>query len=459
MKKGVYKFALTISLLFVWLMPGVAIAQQSQSPGTWASNISIQNIGTGDATVTINFYDSSGTLTQYTHPDTIPTGGDLTLYIDDISTLGNGQYSAVVSSNQEILVVANLTSSTPYTAGAYSGFNPNETAVKLYFPGTYNNYYTFYSEVVIQNTESTNASVTLTFVNNFSGVVHTLNSTIPGNTSKVFALDDITTTPALTSGNNALFGVEVEATTGEKLAGLVNVWSSQNNGQFSDYGAYVTGTIKAFAPALYNEYYNFVSSLTVQNLDPVNNAIGTITYSNGEVVTFDLAPRKSIEYYQPNNADLPSGNTNGVYSAQIDVTSGSIVALVNTRGLTDGTLCSYNGPSAGSIDVDAPIVMHEYLGGWFSAVTVQNVGSTTTDVKISYSTGETDTFSSIPPNGTVNILQMSSVGTSLPAGSRVSAVVESVGGVSDIIAIVQENCNDCDSANPGDYLMAYTATP
>lgn len=457
MRRKLLRIILALSFLVSFMTAGAVLAQGSQAPGTWVSSINIQNIGSGAATVTITFYDATGTPTVYTHPDTIPAGGSLALYVPTISTLANGQYSAVVSSDQEILVVANASSTNPYTAGAYNGIASADTSAKLSFPGLYNNYYAFYSEVVIQNTEAANSSITLTFYDD-AGSSYVMTDSVSGNSAKVFTLSSITTTPALPSGTAGRFALEVVSTSGEKLAGVANIWSSAVNGQFSDYNGFTSGSSVVYAPALYNSYYNFVSALTVQNVDPSNNAVGTVTYSNGITENFDLGPRESIEYYQPNNASLPSGNTDGVFSAKIEVTSGSIVALATVRGESDGTLASYNGPDTSATSVRAPVVMREFYG-WFSAVTVQNVGAVNTDVKITYASGETETFTGVAPNGTVNIIQLAGAGTTLPAGSSVSAVIESVGGASQLVAVVQENSLTGPGTNPGDYLLAYTAIP
>ena len=442
MKRIVIALVLLTSLVLV----GVVQADSTQAPGTWVSSINIQNVGTGDATAQIEFYDASGALVlSFTVTPAIPAGGSRSLYLPtDFTGLSDGQFSAVVSSAEPIQVVANQTSTGPSTAGAYNGIQANEAATTLYFPGVYNNYYGFYSELVIQNTAADTANVTLSFYDDAGSLAASPTDTIPGNATKIFALGDL----GISDGR---YSVEVVST--KALVGICNNWTSALYGEFSDYNAYSGGTTVAYAPSLNNNYYGFVSSLTVQNVDTANADI-LVTYSNGETETVTLAPRISKEYYQPDNPNLPSGNVDGIFSAKIESTNGKkIVVLVNQEDKTKGSLASYNAPSEASTSINAPVTMKAYYQ-WFSAVTVQNVGSVPTDITITFATGESRTAYGVPANGTYTFMQLASQGSPLPDDSSVSAVVTAA---QPIVAIVNENSDDLYLATSGDYLCAYTA--
>nr|MBC8273802.1 hypothetical protein [Chloroflexota bacterium] len=56
MKRIIIALVLLASLVLV----GVVQADGTQAPGTWVSSINIQNVGTGDATPEIEFYDATG---------------------------------------------------------------------------------------------------------------------------------------------------------------------------------------------------------------------------------------------------------------------------------------------------------------------------------------------------------------------------------------------------------------
>lgn len=450
----VMAIALVIGLLAA-LVPMVALAQTTtKAPGTWVSSINIQNPtdpGGESANVTIDFYTAEGSLAlSFPLSSAIAAGGSRSIFVPaEVAGLADGQYSAVIRSNVRLLVVANSSSTAPSTAGAYNGIDELEAGTLLYFPGTYNDYYGFRSELVLQNTAATTANVTIRFYSSSGAAAGTTPGTIPGNGSRVYALQDL----GLPTGNAGIFSVQVESSA--PLVGVCNIWSPTKYGEYSDYNAYTSGTTLAYAPSLLNQYYGYVSALTVQNIDTADATI-KVTYSNGVTETKTLAPRTSIEYYQPNNPNLPSGNSAGIFSAKVESTNGrSIVVLVNQEDKNKGLLASYNAPTQAATTVNAPVVLKAFYG-WFSAVTVQNVGAAPANITLTYSTGQTRTANNVPPNGTFNFIQLASAGDTLPDGSSVSAKVTAD---QPLVVTVNENSDDRYAQAPGDYLLAYTAIP
>ncbi len=455
MKKRFFTIVLIIVLSLASAVPAFAQTDLTKAPGTWVSSINIQNTGDGEAQVSILFYNKDGVNT-YTFNVTpnIPAKGSRSYYLPtQVTSLGSGQFSAVVSSNQPLQVVTNLASSAPYTSGAYMGFQSDQIGTILFFPGLYKNYYEYYSEIVLQNTEATAATVTIEFYSQATGSkiagADVTGATIPGNSSRVFAMQDLAGVP---SGNTTgLISAKVTSTT--KLAGIGNVWSSAASGFYSDYNGYVGGSATVYTPALYKSYYGFNSALTVQNIDTADATV-KVTYSNGVIENVTLKPNQAKEYFQPNNAALPSGNTNGVFSAKVESTNSmDVVVLVSVR--SSASLASYNGPASAITKVGCPVTMQKFYG-WFSAETVQNVGTIASDIKITYATGQTKTFNDVPANGTINIVENTGSGTVLPDVSSVSAVIESLDG-QPIVAVVQEN--NYSPSGAGDWLLAYTCVP
>jgi hypothetical protein len=455
-KVSVILFVIMLLSLIVVVSVSAQGSTGSKAPGTWVSSINIQNTGDAQADqVHIKFYDASGNLAlDFLVTPAIPKGGSRSLYIPtDVAGLSDGQYSTVIESNQPLQVVANSSSTGPSTAGAYTGFQVDQIGSPLYFPGLYKDYYGFWSELVLQNTSSTQADITIEFFSQKTGTKITgadVSTTIPGNASRIFALQDLTSVP---SGNTSGL-ISAKVTSSTDLAGVANLWSSAFHGEFGDYNGYISGsTSVVYAPALYNNYFSFVSSLTVQNIG-TSDANIKVTYSNGTTETKTLNPFQATEYYQPNNSSLPSGNTNGVFSAKVEsLNNQPIVVLVNVEDKSKGLLASYNGPSGAATSTGCPVVLKSFYG-WFSAQTVQNVGDAKTDITITYAGGQTKTYKDVAANGTVNIIELDSAGSVLPNTSSVSAVVESSG--QPIVAVVQEDSKDRYSNTPGDYLLAYT---
>ncbi len=450
---------ITLLLLLAFLLPvSTAYAQDSTTasaaPGTWVSSINIQNPSASDATVVLNFYDAAGaSILSFTVSPVIPAGGSRSLYVPtDIAALASGQYSVVASSDVEVNVVVNSSSTSPYTAGAYTGLQSAETGTTLYFPGLYKNYYGFYSEIALQNAGTADANISIQFYDQKTGtaVGSPFTSVVKPGATAITTLNNLT---ALPSGNTSgLFSAEV--TSDQPLAGIASIWTSAKYGEFSNYNAVTGGATQAVVPALYKNYYNFVSSLTVQNLGSADAAV-TITYSNGTTDTATLAPKQASEFYQPNNASLPSGNTAGVFSAKIDADQ-PIVATVNIEDKNKGLLASYNGATNVTGTVLCPVVMKDFYG-WFSAQTVQNVGTEATDITVTYSNGMTRAFTNVGPNETINVIELATAGSILPATSSLSASITS-SNAQPLVAVVQENSNSRYSSAPGDYLLSYTCS-
>jgi hypothetical protein len=433
------------------------------APGTWTSSINIQNTGTGAADVVIDYNDAAGTTvftdSSISGVNAIPVGGSRTIVMSTVAGLPSGQFSVVMSSNQPLEVVANSSSNIPKTAGAYSGVKGEELASTLYFSGLYKNYYGFNSELVLQNSEATTANITIRFYNPATGdeiIAAAITDTIPANASKVFGLSSYAGVP---SGNtNGLLSAKVTSDT--LLAGIANVWTAARWSEFGDYNGVSVGTTTLYAPGLYKNYYNFVSAFTIMNVGTMDTAI-TLTYTNGTVENAILKPFQSIQYYQPNNAALPSGNSAGVFSAKVESlsTAGNpaqpIVGLVTVEDKVKGSLASSNAPGASLTKIGCPVVMKSYYG-WFSATTVQNVGTLPTDVIVGYASGQTKTFTNVPVNGTVNVIEKGLL-TTLPENSSVAATYSS-SNAQPLVAVVQENSSRYPTA-PGDYLLAYACVP
>ncbi len=251
------------------------------------------------------------------------------------------------------------------------------------------------------------------------------------------------------------------------MAGIANIWRTGNPNGTASYNGFTSGTNTLYAPALYKGYYGFTSALTVQNIGN-SNANVTIDYPTGTDETFTLAPKQAREFFQPANASLPSGNTNGVFSAKVTATGGSIVGLVSlgqATGNGKGDLGSYNVPGEATNAVNIPNVLSDYYG-YFTAVTVQNVCSAATNITISYPgslSSANRTFTNVPANGTVNILHLNNAGDTLPNSTTTSAVVSASNTSCNLVAVMQHGTsNGVNGYNPAkqpsDYLLALTGS-
>lgn len=471
MKKLSILIALALLIMAVLPVAAQTPSTNTNAPGTWTSSINIQNVDPTEgvsANVILHFYDASGAEVykddvSITGTNAIPHGGSRTIVLSGLGNLKAGQYSVMVESSADLEVIANSTSSLPVTAGAYQGVKDTDLSTVLYFPGLYNNYYQFKSEIVLQNTTTTTANVTIDFYNPATGDPITtaqVKGDVPGNATRIFALPSYANVP---SGNaNGILAAKVTST--QAIAGVANTWSPTMRGEFSDYNGFklnadpTTQTV-VYAPGLYNNFYGFVSALTVQNIGQFATDI-KVTYSNGATESKTLKPNQSVAYYTV-DPRLPSGNTNGIFSAKIEsIGNGGnpaqpIVGLVNVESKTKGMLGSYNAASAVSSSIGCPVLMKSYYG-WYTGTTVQNVGTQTTDVTITYADGKSKKFTGVAANGTVGITELGDLpnGSPLNNTTAISATISSSNG-QPLVAVVQED-NTRYPTNPGDYLLVYT---
>lgn len=455
MRKFIIVLAALALLLNVGAMTAFAQGATSKAPGTWVSSINIQNTGTGDAQVVISFYDGNGAdVLDFSVTPNIAAGGSRSLYVpSDVTGLANGQFSAVVSSNQPLQVVVNSSSTGPATAGAYTGLQSNQIGQTLYFPGLYKSYYGFSSEMILQNTDAAATTASVQFYSQATGAAIGAPVSVPvkGNASAVLALQD-TSLPA-----GSL--VSAKVTAGTNLAGVANIWTAAGKGgEFSDYDALISGSnTTIYTPALYRNYYGFISALTVMNVGTGPTHV-KITYSNGTNYTVPLAAFQSYQWLQQFDNNLPQGNVGGVFSAKIDIVPAAgesvqpIASLVTVEAKVAGSLASYNGPASTSSTINCPVTMKSFYG-WFTAETVQNVGIAAAKITITYASGETFTTpNNVPVNGTYNFVEKGT-GTTLGNGKSVAAKITST---QPLVAVVQENSETRYAQTPGDYLLAYT---
>ncbi len=444
------------------------VAAQTSAPGVWSSSINLQNVTDSPATVVVTFYDASGSMvTDYQPLTTLAAGEALSIFVPSLTTspaLPSGQYSAVVSSDVQILASVNTAStnsgSSPWTAFAYDGFDSSQAGASLYFPGNYNNYFNFFSELVIQNTDAaTTANVKATFRDQSGSVIASdvsLGSITP-NASLTVAMSSIGSLP---SGSSGLFSAVVTSDEAVNLVGIANIWRTSPTNGTASYSGFTSGSSDLYPPALYNNYYDFRSALTIQNVSTSQNAVGTITYGNGETVNFNLSPGAAQEYYQPDNTNLPSGNSTGVFAASVNATSGSVVGLVSLSAASGGSFASYNVPSSASDSVNIPNLLSDYYS-YFSAVTVQNAGATSTNITITYADGSPPrNFNNVAAGDTVNFIHLDNAGDTLPFRTSTSATVTSSNG-NALVAVIQHNTSvnvaGYDSSKiPSDFLLAVT---
>ena len=403
-KSTLLKLAMVVVLMMAAMVPAVVSGDGSEP---WVAGIQVANLDTQPATITIEFYNTSGTLV-YTYVDSTPiaAGDSRTYYMpvilpDSVATSFRG--SAVVSSERNIAAIVNENAGSGagydqppgILRGSYTGIRAAETATNLYMPVALKTYYGFNSQLVVQNAGAT-AAINFEFFNQAGASIATyVASSVAANASVILELDTLTpTTGSIPSGYNG----SVKVTSSSNLASMVN----NNDGKvLQTYRVFAAGDagMNLYVPGVYNAYYNYVSSIQVQNVGTVPTNI-TVTYSDGIVKTATgVGAGSSAMFYQPTEGHA----TGWAGSATVTSSAANVVAVVNQ--LWPGVKASsYNAASGGAALVVAPALFKSFYG-YDTALTVMNVGSVPTDISVSYSDGLSASATNVQPKQSAQFFQ------------------------------------------------------
>ena len=135
----------------------------AQTSGVWLSAIQVQNLGGSTAAVQIDFYNDDGTMAGSGISDTIGAGASKLFYLpaygtDQIPDAFRG--AAVVSADQPVAAIVNqVTSTSPYFNGSYSGVTTGSPTV--YLPAVVRSYYGWDNTIAVQNTSASGVDITI----------------------------------------------------------------------------------------------------------------------------------------------------------------------------------------------------------------------------------------------------------------------------------------------------------
>ncbi len=383
-------------LLTMMAMATVASADVPAPGGPFATAFRVQNLGASTASCTYAFYNSSG-ATSYSTPSpvNVAPGDSLFVYTPDIGALASGAYSGVVSCDQPVAAVVNFSDSN--SGASHNGVAADELATTWYAPGIYDNFFSYYSDIVVQNATSgpINITVEIYAEGNPVAVKTTTINAVAANASVSFEQEG-----AAELGQDIAYSAKIIGT--GNIAPIVNIYGRAGaDNQLYSYNPFAAGSTTAYAPVIMNAFFGYNTSLTVQNIGGSTTPI-TVTYGTGQVQNFNVASNSAVQIYTPSTA-VPSGSLTGV-----TVVSGGqpIVLLVNESNAYNRA-ASYSGFAAGGTQVRTPIVMKDYFD-YNSSVTCQNVGGSATTMTMAYSgVGPTTVSGSINPGGTFLFYQPS----------------------------------------------------
>lgn len=469
----------TLALLVAMVLVSTMVV--SAQGGTWVSGIMIQNQSeTDDAHVTITFYWAEGeTLAGQvaaTITRTIIAGQATSIYGPDITDLPDDFVgSAVVSSDQP--VVANVNTQVPSGSGATED-DPNRVgtasgvlspSTTLNFTQVMNDYYEWNSYLAVQNTSSSEASVTVRYYNDSDGSEVSAaadTQTISAYSTYIFRQPD-------NSSLSSSWGGSAVVTSTQALAGVANFYNSgtaKDTAQFHSYNAFGSGGTKLYAPRLVKDYYDYQSGLKIQNVGSAATDVTIVYYFGGSAYTqtvSSLQPSAATGLYLGDGSQVPElAGVSGSGSGVITSSGEPIVATVNEDNRLgqvisghEGRGVTYNAIVDGSqSDTVLFSQVTSRFYGYSGGIQVQNVGSAGTTVTAVFSApGFTDVTeqTTLQPNESVSWFGPDAVSAPGFNGSVVVTAGESLVGIANMSYRQDRDPGDGWAANYGDSFLTY----
>jgi hypothetical protein len=372
---------IAMTLIMVVGLTATAFAQVPAPGGPFSSAFRVQNLETSNATCMYTFYDSAGADAFTSSAVTVAPGDSLYVYVPDL-TVPDGSYSAVVNCDRAVAAVSNFSDAN--SGASYSGIS--QPGMVWFAPGIYDNYFDYYSDIVVQNATTIPVDVTVEIF-------------APGSATPVATqtAQDVPVNAAVSFNQEGLAGLADDQFYSAKITGtgdiapVVNIYGrGPYDNQLYSYNPFLAGSDVAYAPVVMNNYFGYNTAIVVQNMGAADATV-TVEYTNGTTTNHTIAPGAAASLYTPSVAGLPAGNT--LYGATVTSTNAQpIVVLVNeSNGFNRAA--SYSGFAAGSPEVRAPIVEKRYFQ-YNSSVTCQNVGAAAATMTIAYATGASGTTTS-----------------------------------------------------------------
>ncbi len=459
------KVLLIITVLIAVLVSVSLVAAQSQLPGSgWWSGQQIQNVGTSNASIVFQAYDSTGASFACGNKSVAP-GASANFLTIDCSALPAGFVgSAVVSADQPIAAVVNVLNmstnwdGTGLAAGMYRGTDGSDAATEIAFPLMKNNFFRRSTALYIQNASDQANDITVTvrigaatYTKTFAGV-KPYAMVVVGPADTTPPMPDAKYGSVKVTGTKPLAGTALEYETNVPVARNLHAYTAFTPNGFAP---------KAYCPLIRSNAYNLNTGLQAQNVGAAaqmikitysytmlgQGAVQTKTVEKGPIAVNDAATFATWE-------DLPKG---AVGSAVVEgMGGGNIAVIVNDESFTlnpnrvTAHSCFPDTPSAKTTKVVLPLYKEFYLGDT-SGVQIQNVGTAAaTNIRVTYypnGGGAPVTFknsNSIAPSASFNLYRVSNPlpGVSVVSGTP-STLLNSFGSIvveSDqpVVAIVNE---------------------
>jgi hypothetical protein len=316
-------------------------------PGSFTTQyLMVQNISSGATDASISLYTTTSTPAFNLAAVSIPENGNATF---SLSSVTDGEYSGVVqSSNPAVAAVYNV-NATGKLGDIYLGFNSPKQ--DLILPLIYRNHYLQSSVFYIQNAHSgpQNITVDTYLVNTTSPAASHTYSSVPQNTTiKVdFANDSLYN--GFCKGDGCYGYAVIHGVSGNVAVVSQQIRDLGANRFMTSYGGLdssgLTGSDAGkdiVAPLVYNNWYGWISGITVVNTESTTATVKMDYFSNkGDQSQTQKIPGNSVALFW-----MPDIGPNTSYGSGRFSSDKNIVIMVNNANASNGWASATSGLNA-----------------------------------------------------------------------------------------------------------------
>lgn len=379
------RIALVLALVLIVASFAVASAQTGFST-QYTTSITYQNVGTGTALVTFQFYnEKTGTAVNVQRQLNANAGSSLFVggLTGSEALPSNFLGSAVLSANQPIVAtLVQVPQNSPVKNRPLSnGFSSGSSQVLLatVLKNTFSNSSVF----SIQNADTGPVDITLKFyrVGETTAIATLTETNIPVGAAKYYNAGNISQLGASFNGSVTVTAVKTGTSTPANIVGSVLELGTSNLAAKAFEGVGAGNPTVNVATALCNAFGGFTTAYAVQNTDTTNKATVTVEYKNlsgGSVgsETKEISAGGKQSFIA---CDKAPSNFSG--SAKVSSTGGAIVVIAKVFLSSDPSYgTAFLGEAAGSSKLALPYVRYtsdaNYNAGTRQRtfIAIQNIG-------------------------------------------------------------------------------------
>ncbi|MEJ5202747.1 MAG: hypothetical protein WHV66_10995, partial [Anaerolineales bacterium] len=292
----------------------------------WYSFISVQNLGSAPADVTVQITCENGLSSTLTRND-IPQYASHHFVLKNspppgwtTSSVCNG--SARITSDQPVVVTDNQTKPAVGNTLSYGGLATGNS--KVFVPSIFYNYFGWNSSLGIRKLGSGATTVTISYSN---GGTNTCNLTDTQPSCLKYMPTDHPVAGTFGATITSSPAMELVVVASSTKTTLSTAYAGINDGASTD---------KVGIPTVMKNYYGWISSFTCQNVSPSGDTQLRITYDGYPAYTHPtvLGPGQQIEIYVPGDTHITASTYQGGATVEATNTAVDIACVVGLNNPT-----------------------------------------------------------------------------------------------------------------------------